>query len=66
MNKYQRLVVKWFCETGQNFISDIAELEGGFDGVPDEVFDAFGKLSYKEQIEVIKEAANKLLSKTSA
>ncbi|WP_090811242.1 hypothetical protein [Paenibacillus sp. 276b] len=61
MNKNQLIVIKWLSNTGQNFLSDIVELEGAFDCVPGDVAEAFASLSDREKIEVIQKAANNLL-----
>ncbi|MCZ1268250.1 MULTISPECIES: hypothetical protein [Paenibacillus] len=61
MSKNQLVVIKWLSTTGQNFLSDIVELEGAFDGVPEDVAEAFATLSDREKIEVIQKAANNLL-----
>lgn len=63
MNKDQCVVVNWLSNTGQNFLSDLVELEGSYDGVPDEVIEAFIGLSEREKIEVIKRSAINLLAK---
>lgn len=66
MNENQKIVIKWLSNTGQNFICDLAELEGAYDSVPNEVLEAFAELSYKEQLEVVKKSVSKVISKVSA
>lgn len=61
MNKNQLVVIKWLSTTGHNFLSDIVELEGDFESVPEDVAEAFATLSDREKIEVIQKAANNLL-----
>lgn len=66
MNKNQRTVVEWLSNTGRDFLSDLVELEGAFDDVPDDVHDAFLELSDREKIEVVKKSASNLLKKNTA
>lgn len=66
MNENQKIVVKWLSNTGLNFLSDLVELEGAYDGVPDNVHAAYLALSDREVVEVIKESASNLLAKTTA
>lgn len=61
MNENQKIVIRWLSNTGQNYINDLVELEGGYDSVPDEVCNAFVELSYKEQLEVVQKSVSKVL-----
>lgn len=63
MNKNQKAIVKWLSNTGQNFLSDLVELEGAYDSVPEEVQEAFAELSDREKIEAVKKSASNLLRK---
>ncbi|GGF86699.1 hypothetical protein [Paenibacillus aceti] len=64
MTKNQRVVVDWLSNTGYDFLSDLVELEGYYDSVPDEVCEAFSDLSGREKIEVVKQSASNLLKKS--
>lgn len=59
LNKNQRIIVDWLSNTGQDYMSDLAELEGAFDSVPEEVHEAFLALSAIQKIEMVKKAASK-------
>lgn len=63
MNKNQRTVIQYLTNTGYDFLSDLVELEGAYDSVPEEVHEAFIDLSDREKIEVIKRSATILLKK---
>ncbi|MCA1066092.1 hypothetical protein QTG56_25620 (plasmid) [Rossellomorea sp. AcN35-11] len=65
MKKMQRIVVDWISNSNMEFVSAIIELEGSFEGIPNEVADAFEELSEKERIEVIKKSASTLLKRMS-
>lgn len=69
MNKNQRIVVEWLTDSKLNYMDNLAELQGGFDDsetIPEEVSEAYEKLSYSEKIEVIKKSATNLLKKVTA
>jgi len=64
MNKNQQTVVEWLCNTGLNFMSDLVELEGAYEGVPDNVLESWEEISDREKIEVVKKSASNLLKKS--
>jgi len=61
MTKNQKIVVDYLSNTGHDFLSDLAELEGAYDSIPDEVHEAFSELSDKQKIEVVRNSASNLL-----
>ena len=63
MKKNQRIVVDWFLNTETEFLWAIVELEGSYESIPDEVADAFEKLTDKEKVEVIQKSASRILKR---
>ncbi|NRG47433.1 hypothetical protein CWS20_22715 [Cytobacillus horneckiae] len=61
MEKNQQIVIDYLINTGNDFLSDIVELEGTYESIPTIVSIAFEALTEKEKIEVIKESASYLL-----
>lgn len=57
MNGNQIYCVTWLSNAEGDFISNIIELEGGYQSVPDDVIDAFEKLNQKQRSVVIYKAA---------
>lgn len=62
MKESQTIIIDWLVSTGNDFLGSIAELEGSFESLPEEVYEAFEGLSDKEKIQVIKESAERLLT----
>jgi hypothetical protein len=63
MTDDQQTVIDWLSNSEYDFMSNLVELEGAYESVPDDVVEAFAALSDAEQIEAIKEAAANLLAK---
>ncbi|WP_338754260.1 hypothetical protein [Bacillus sp. FJAT-52991] len=61
MTNDQLVVVDWLSSTKGDFLVNLIELEGSYPSVPDDVLDAYERLTVKEILEAIKESANNLL-----
>lgn len=63
MTKDQQAVVEWLDNSEYDFMGNLVELEGAYESVPDDVAEAFQKLTDVEQLEAVREAAGNLLAK---
>lgn len=54
--------INWLSKADGDFTSNLVELEGYFQSVPDEVCVAFERLSSRGRIEVIYESSNNVLN----
>lgn len=60
MNDNQLIVLKWMIKS-VNFQDMLIELDGAFESVPIEVYEAYENINQKEKIEVIHKATGILL-----
>ncbi len=62
MNKNQSVIIDWLTASENDFIDNIADLEGHFENVPCTVFDAFHSLSGNEFLESLLFSVDKSVS----
>jgi hypothetical protein len=61
MKNNQLIVIDWLVNTGNNFITDIIELDGNYEGIPIGILNAFNDLTDDEKLEVITTAGKELI-----
>lgn len=59
----KRTCIDWLSNADGDFTSNLVELEGFFQSVPDEVCDAFERINGRDRVEVIYESSKKVLNK---
>lgn len=60
MNANMKIVRDWII-VAKSFETAIIELEGEYETIPDEVYDAYYSLSYLERLKVFRNAVNHII-----